>query len=70
MDPGSHVGFQISTKKKYVKNQPIRNKSRLWRLCLLMDRDEMGHLYREPSIDASYQVLVHLVKIFKNQQYL
>jgi hypothetical protein len=25
--------------------------------CLLMDRDEMTSLYREPSIDASYQVL-------------
>jgi hypothetical protein len=29
--------------------------------CLLMDRDEMTNLYREPSIDASYQVSVHLV---------
>ena len=29
----------------------------LWRSCLLMDRDEMGNLYRGPSIDASYQVI-------------
>ena len=29
--------------------------------CLLTDRDEMSNLYRGPSIDASYQVLVHLV---------
>jgi hypothetical protein len=28
--------------------------------CLLMDRDEMSNLYRGPSIDASYQVSVHL----------
>jgi hypothetical protein len=27
-----------------------------------MDWDEMSTLYREPSIDASYQVLVHLAK--------
>ena len=25
--------------------------------CLLMDRDKMSNLYREPSIDASYQSL-------------
>jgi hypothetical protein len=41
-------------------NRPIRNKSRLWRPCLLTDRDEMSNLYRGPSIDASYQVSVHL----------
>ena len=32
------------------------------RPCLLMDRDEMSILYRGPSIDASYQVSVHLAK--------
>jgi hypothetical protein len=37
-----------------------------------MDRDKISILYREPSIDASYQVSVHLAKrfqrrIFKNQ---
>ena len=44
------------------KNQPIRNKNRLWRPCLLMDRDGMSSLYRGPSIDASCQVSVHLAK--------
>jgi hypothetical protein len=28
--------------------------------CLLTDRDEISNLYRGPSIDASYQVSVHL----------
>ena len=28
--------------------------------CLFMDRNKMSNLYREPSIDASYQVSVHL----------
>jgi hypothetical protein len=27
-----------------------------------MDQDEMNNLYRGPSIDASYQVSVHLAK--------
>ena len=29
-----------------------------------MDRDEMSSLYRGPSIDASYQVSVHLAEGF------
>jgi hypothetical protein len=27
-----------------------------------MDRDKMGNLYKGPSIDASYQVSVHLAE--------
>ena len=34
----------------------------------LMDRDEMSKLYREPSIDASYQVSVHLAKGFQRRR--
>jgi hypothetical protein len=30
-----------------------------------MDWDEMSNLYREPSIDASIQVLVHLANRFQ-----
>jgi hypothetical protein len=29
---------------------------------LLTDQDEMSNLYRGPSIDAAYQVSVHLAK--------
>jgi len=32
-----------------------------------MDRDEMSNLYRGPSKDASYQVLVHLAKRFQRR---
>jgi hypothetical protein len=32
---------------------------------LLTDRDEKCNLFRGPSIDASYQVLVHLAKRFR-----
>jgi hypothetical protein len=31
---------------------------------LLTDRDKMSILYRRPSIDASYQVSVHLAEGF------
>jgi hypothetical protein len=42
----------------------------LLRPCLLMDRDEISNLYRGPSIDASYQVLVHLAKRFQRRSFL
>jgi hypothetical protein len=35
---------------------------------LLMDQDDMSILYREPSIDASYQVSVHLVEGFQKRR--
>jgi hypothetical protein len=37
--------------------------------CLLTDRDEMGILYRGPSIDASYQVSVHLAMQFQRRRF-
>ena len=43
----------------------MRNKNCLWWPCLLMDWDEMSNLYRGPSIDASYQVSVHLAEGFQ-----
>jgi hypothetical protein len=49
----------------FLGNQSIRNKNCLWWPCLLMDRDEMSKLYRETSIDASYQVSVHSAKEFQ-----
>ena len=42
----------------------------LWRPCLLMDRDEMSTLYRGPSIDASYQVSIHLDQQFQRRRFL
>jgi hypothetical protein len=35
-----------------------------------MDRDKMSIIYREPSIDASYQVSVHLAKQFQRTRFL
>jgi hypothetical protein len=34
-----------------------------------MDRDEISNLYRGPSIDASYQVSVHLAKRFQKRRF-
>jgi hypothetical protein len=62
-------GKMVSEEKNF-KNRPIRNKNRLWRPCLLMDRDEMSNLYRGLPIDAFYQVSVHLSKWFKRRRIL
>jgi hypothetical protein len=35
-----------------------------------MDRDEISNLYRKPSIDASYQVSIHLAKQFQRRRFL
>jgi hypothetical protein len=34
-----------------------------------MDQGEMSNLYRGPSVDASYQVSVHLVKWFQRRTF-
>ena len=60
---------QTVSEKKNLKNQPIRNKNRLWWPCLLTDRDELSNLYIGLSIDASYQGLVHLAKWFQRRRF-
>ena len=69
--PSIDASYQVSVhlakqfqRRRFKKNWPIRNKNCLWRPCLLMDWDEMSNLYREPSIDASCQVSVHLAEGF------
>ena len=62
--------WQAVTEEKNFLNQPIRNKSRLWRPCLLTDREEMSILHRGPPIDDTYQVSVHLVQRFQRRRFL
>ena len=62
------IGKAVS-EEKIFRNLPIRNKNCLWWPCLLTDRDEMSNLYRRPSIDASYQVSVHLAKRFQRRRF-
>jgi hypothetical protein len=52
-------------REDFLEINQSQNKNCLWRPCLLTDRDEMSNLYRGPSIDASYQVFVHLAKRFR-----
>jgi hypothetical protein len=74
--PSIDASYQISVhlgkwlqRRRFFRNQPIRNKNGLWRPCLLTDRDEMSNLYRGLSIDASYQVSVHLAKQFQRRRF-
>jgi hypothetical protein len=75
-EPSIDASYQVSVhlakrfqRRRYFRNQPIRNKNCLWWPCLLMDRNEMSSLYRGPSIDNHYQVSVHLVKWFQRRRY-
>jgi hypothetical protein len=75
--PSIDASYQISVhlgkwfqRRRFFRNQPIRNKNGLWWPCLLTDQDEMSILYREPSIDGSYQVSVHLAKQFQRRRFL
>ena len=67
--PGFGPIGQSVSEDKIFRNQPIRNKNCLCQPCFLMDRDEISNLYREPSIDASYKVSVHLGKRFQRRTF-
>ena len=60
---------QAVSEEKIFLYWPIRNKNYLWWPCLLMVRDEMSNLYRGLSIDASYQISVHLGKQFQRRRF-
>jgi hypothetical protein len=62
-----HLAMRFQ-RRRFLKNRPIRNKNCLWRPCLLMDQDKMSNPYWGPSIDASYQVSVHLAKGFQRRR--
>jgi hypothetical protein len=63
-----HLAKQFQ-RRRFFRNQPIRNKNGLWWSCLLADRDGMSNLYRGPAIDASYQVSVDLAKRFQRRRF-
>jgi hypothetical protein len=60
----------VVSEEKIFRNPPFRNKNCLWWPCLLTNWDEMNKIYRGPSIDASYQVSVQLVKWFQRRRFL
>ena len=57
------------SEERLFRNQPIRNKNCLWQPYLVMDRDKMCNLQGGPSIDAFYQVSVHLGKRFQRKRF-
>jgi hypothetical protein len=60
--------FKFHRKTVFFRKHTIINMNCLWRPYLLMDRDEMSNLNRGPSIDASYQVSVHLAEGFQRRR--
>ena len=60
---------QVVSEENIFFNRPIRNNNCLWWPCLLPDQDEMCTVYREPSIDASFQGSVHLAKRFQRRRF-
>jgi hypothetical protein len=55
-------------RRRFFRNQQIRNKNCLWRPCLLTDHDEMSNRNKGLFIDASYQDSVHLAKRFHRRR--
>jgi hypothetical protein len=73
--PSKDAPYQVSIhlakqfqRRRFFRNQPIRNKNGLWRPCLLTDQDEISNLYRGSAIDTSYQMSVHLAKRFQRRR--
>ena len=62
-----HLTNWFQRRRLFFINQPIRKKKCMWPPCLLTERDEISDLYRGPSIDAPYQVSVHLAKGFQRR---
>ena len=69
------ASYQVSVhlaklfQRKIIKKISHSETSRLWQPCLLADREEMSNLYRGPSINASYQIPVHLTKRFQRRRF-
>jgi hypothetical protein len=69
------ITWRPSVRLSFVCNlfkKPSLNKNWLWWPCLLTNRDEMSKIYRGSSINAFYQVSVHLAsrfhrRFFRNQ---
>jgi hypothetical protein len=75
-EPSKDASYQVLIhlarrfqRRRFFRNQPIRNKNDLWWPCLLTGWDEMSKINRGPSIDASYQVSVHLDKRFLKRRF-
>ena len=75
--PAIDASYQVSVhlakrfqRRRFFRNQPISKKNCLWWPCLLMDRNKISNFYRGHSIDASYQVSIHLAKRFQRRRFI
>ena len=74
--PSMNASYQVSVhldmwfQRRFFLNWRTRNKNCLSLSCLLTDSNDIGNLYRGPSIDASYQVSIHLAKQFQRRRFL
>ena len=67
--PGFSSFGQAVSEKIFFRNLPTRNKNCIWQPSLLTDQNKRTNLNRGPSIDTSYQVLVHLAKRFQRRRF-
>jgi hypothetical protein len=63
----THQPNELKLSRKHLWK--VRKKNCLWWPCLLMDRNLISNLYRGHSIDASYQVSIHLAKRFQRRRF-
>ena len=72
IDASYHVSVHLAKRfqRRFLRNRPITNKNCLWWPYLQSDWDEMSNLHREASIEASYQVSIHLAKQFQRRTFL
>ena len=71
-DASNQISVHLATRfqrRRFFRNQSIRNKNCLWWPCLVKDHDEMSILYRGPSIDASHRVWFLLAKSFQRRRF-
>ena len=65
-----HIIWPSSFREKAVLDKSNNKKQELSMTTMFVNRSKrMSNLYREPSIDASYQVLVHLAKRFQRRRF-
>jgi hypothetical protein len=74
-EPSIEASYQVSVHlaKRFQRRRFFleinQSKTRIvWQPCLLTDRDEMSNHNSGLSIDASYQVSVHLAKRFQSRR--
>ena len=72
--PSKDASYQVSIhlakrfqRRRFLKICQSETKNCLWWPCLLLDRDKISKIYRGPSIDASYQVSLHLAEGFQRR---